>query len=334
MIANKQLSNVEEKKTDWLWQPLIAFGTVTVIQGAQNTGKTSLLIKMMADLSRGIYPPTMRRGHLYEREMGEPVKIYYVSAENNMNDMVAPFFDLCGGDRHFVEYQDEKDGHFVLSGEEIRSCIEMTGARVIIVDPWRQFVDSSESIAEMIENVQKAAEETGAAVILADRYELSEEEMRALHTLLTMKVYEGESVNENEDRTIETTKMNMMGKEVMPAVIRQRGDSSLKYVDYPDMKSGKEIGLGRIINGVYMRPDEKYVPDSEENTTPSYGKKAMEAIRFLRRELSNGPIESNEMKKLINESGISMPTILRAKEAAGVISVRIGKHSVWQLKGE
>ena len=325
MIAKKQLSNVEEKKTDRLWQPLIAFGTVTVIQGAQNTGKTSLLIKMMADLSRGIYPPTLRRGHLYEREPSEPVKVYYVSAEDNMNDMVAPFFDLCGGDRHFVEYQDEKDGHFVLSGEEIRSCIEMTGARVIIVDPWRQFVDSSDS---MIENVQKAAEETGAAVILADRYELSEEEMRALHTLLTMKVYE------NEDRTIETTKMNMMGKEVMPAVIRQRGDSSLKYVDYPDMKSGKEIGLGRIINGVYMRPDEKYVPDSEENTTPSYGKKAMEAIRFLRRVLSDGPIESNEMKRLINESGISMPTILRAKDAAGVISVRVGKHSVWQLKGE
>ena len=131
MIANAPLKDVVNKEIEWLWKPLILLSKVTMIQGDTNVGKTNILLYIMSMLSRGDYPPTLYHGHLKPVEHGDPIKIYYVSRENGIDDTVAPFFDIFGGDRDYVEYQDEKKGHFILSGDEIRECVRVTGAQLI-----------------------------------------------------------------------------------------------------------------------------------------------------------------------------------------------------------
>lgn len=104
MISRGFLKDVEPKKISWLWRPFIAFGKVTLIQGDTGIGKTSLMVKFMADLSCGIRPPTMFHSQLRPQETGEPITTYYVSVENGIADTIIPLFDLVNGNKEYVQY--------------------------------------------------------------------------------------------------------------------------------------------------------------------------------------------------------------------------------------
>ena len=158
MVITGQLKDVVNKEIRWLWKPFIPFGKVTMIQGDTGIGKTHVLIKIMADISNGLYPPTMKADHLLPQVKGDPLKIFYVSVENGIDDTIAPVFDQFGGNRDNVLYQDEAQGHFVLNGDEIREVVKQTGANVIVIDPWQQFLDDMTSsnnigVREMIGDI-------------------------------------------------------------------------------------------------------------------------------------------------------------------------------------
>lgn len=175
MISRGYLKDVEPKEISWLWRPYIAFGKVTLIQGDTGIGKTSIMVKVMADLSNGLYPPTMFRERLLPQETGDPITTYYVSIENGIADTIVPLFNRVGGNNEFVQYQDEMKEHFVLTGDEVKECVRISGAKLIVVDPWQQFLDDASSsdnnaMRAMIRDVQNAAEETGAAVVLCGNY--------------------------------------------------------------------------------------------------------------------------------------------------------------------
>ena len=99
LVCPKKMKDVVNKEIRWLWKPFVAFGKVTLIQGKTGIGKTSLVIKIIADLSNGIYPPTMYRRRLQRQEHGKPLKTYYVTVDNGIDDTIAPLFDLYKGNR-------------------------------------------------------------------------------------------------------------------------------------------------------------------------------------------------------------------------------------------
>ena len=59
-----------------------------------------------------------------------------MSVENGIADTIVPLFKLVNGNTEYVQYQDETKEHFVLNGNEIRECVRLTGAKLIVVDPW------------------------------------------------------------------------------------------------------------------------------------------------------------------------------------------------------
>ena len=342
MIANAQLKDVVNKEIEWLWKPLIPLSKVTMIQGDTNVGKTNILLYVMSMLSRGDYPPTLYHGHLLPVKHGEPVKIYYVSRENGIDDTVAPFFDIFGGDRSYVEYQNEKAGHFILSGDEIRECVRITGAKLIVVDPWQQFIGNIASsdngkIRTLIADLQDAAEETGVSLVLAGNYTKqrngdilsgigASEIFNSMRSILTVKAVKT-PIGSPSIRILTASKMSFKGKETTPVGIRQIGDFGLELFDYQDwvdnggefddeIESGGMDGMDGIDEG-------DSVPLS----------KADEAVLFLKSSLKDGPLDSREIKKLAKEAGISMPTINRIKKEAGVVSrQQADRSSLWSLE--
>ena len=145
MIVGKTAVGVETKEIEWLWKPFIAFGKVTMIQGDTGVGKTSLMVKIVADCTNGLKPPTQFHGRLQAQEKGEPLTTFYVTTENGIEDTLIPMFDLYGGDREHLYYQDEDEGHFVLNGEEIRAVVRQIGAKLIVIDPRQEFLDDISS---------------------------------------------------------------------------------------------------------------------------------------------------------------------------------------------
>ena len=69
------IENVEMQQLSFLWYPFVPFGVPTVFQGQAGYGKTTIISKIAAELSHGIYPPRLRhgavkgRGYLTEWQM-------------------------------------------------------------------------------------------------------------------------------------------------------------------------------------------------------------------------------------------------------------------------
>ena len=305
MISRGYLKDVEPKEISWLWRPYIAFGKVTLIQGDTGIGKTSLMVKVMADLSNGLYPPTT----------------YYVSIENGIADTIVPLFNRVGGNNEFVQYQDEMKEHFVLTGDEVRECVRISGAKLIVVDPWQQFLDDASSsdnnaMRAMIRDVQNAAEETGAAVVLCGNYTKAvvrsdmgkgigaSELFNTLRSVLTVKY--GDSPSE---RCMIASKMSFLGKEVTPVRFVQDEDYRISYVfddEVDELEAGEEV--------------------------VESASKADLTAAFLADLLKDGPMDSNDVKRAVQASGFSMTTVQRVKDKIVVVERQPNKSSTWMLR--
>ena len=321
MISRGYLKNIEPKEISWLWRPYIAFGKVTLIQGDTGIGKTSLMVKVMADLSNGLYPPTMFRERLLPQETGDPITTYYVSIENGIADTIVPLFNRVGGNNEFVQYQDEMKEHFLLTGDEIRECVRISGAKLIVVDPWQQFLDDASSsdnnaMRAMIRDVQNAAEETGAAVVLCGNYTKAvvrsdmgkgigaSELFNTLRSVLTVKC--GDSPSE---RCMIASKMSFLGKEVTPVRFVQDEDYRISYVfddEVDELEAGEEV--------------------------VESASKADLTAAFLADLLKDGPMDSNDVKRAVQASGFSMTTVQRVKDKIVVVERQPDKSSVWMLR--
>ena len=321
MISRGYLKDVEPKEISWLWRPYIAFGKVTLIQGDTGIGKTSLMVKVMADLSNGLYPPTMFRERLLPQETGDPITTYYVSIENGIADTIVPLFNRVGGNNEFVQYQDEMKEHFVLTGDEVKECVRISGAKLIVVDPWQQFLDDASSsdnnaMRAMIRDVQNAAEETGAAVVLCGNYTKAvvrsdmgkgigaSELFNTLRSVLTVKY--GDSPSE---RCMIASKMSFLGKEVTPVRFVQDEDYRISYVfddEVDELEAGEEV--------------------------VESASKADLTAAFLADLLKDGPMDSNDVKRAVQASGFSMTTVQRVKDKIVVVERQPDKSSVWMLR--
>lgn len=51
------MEDVVSKEVEWLWYPYIPYGKITIIEGDPGEGKTTLVLKLAAALSRGLPPP-------------------------------------------------------------------------------------------------------------------------------------------------------------------------------------------------------------------------------------------------------------------------------------
>ena len=338
MISRGFLKDVEPKEIEWLWAPFIAFGKVTLIQGDTGIGKTSLMVKIMSDLSQSLYPPTMFRTHLLPQKRSEPVTTYYVSVENGMNDTIVILFDLLGGNREYVQYQDEKKEHFVLTGDEIRECVRITGAKLIVVDPWQQFLDDTSSsdnnaMRSMIRDVQNAAEETGAAVVLCGNYTKAivrsdmgkgigaSELFNTLRSVLTVK-----NGDDPSERCMIASKMSFLGKEVTPVRFVQDEQYRIQYVyDYfPDMGIDQETRPEMELKTV------ESIDAGEADSDPL--PKAARTEAFLKELLKDGPMDSRDVKRAVDQSEFSMRTVNRIKDGIVVVERQSDRSSIWRLK--
>ncbi len=279
------------------------------------------MVKVMADLSNGLYPPTMFRERLLPQETGDPITTYYVSIENGIADTIVPLFNRVGGNNEFVQYQDEMKEHFVLTGDEVRECVRISGAKLIVVDPWQQFLDDASSsdnnaMRAMIRDVQNAAEETGAAVVLCGNYTKAvvrsdmgkgigaSELFNTLRSVLTVKY--GDSPSE---RCMIASKMSFLGKEVTPVRFVQDEDYRISYVfddEVDELEAGEEV--------------------------VESASKADLTAAFLADLLKDGPMDSNDVKRAVQASGFSMTTVQRVKDKIVVVERQPNKSSTWMLR--
>ena len=74
-------SDVTVEPIKWLWYPYIAIGKITLLQGDPGDGKSSMMIHLIAELSKGGALPD-------GRAIGQPRKVIYQCAEDGAKDTI------------------------------------------------------------------------------------------------------------------------------------------------------------------------------------------------------------------------------------------------------
>ncbi|MGI6316441.1 MAG: AAA family ATPase [Christensenellales bacterium] len=159
-----RMSEIDTLTVEWLWEPYIPFGKVTIVQGNPGEGKTTFALRLAAACTTGHTLPNMNPL--------PPFNVIYQTAEDGLGDTVKPRLIEADADLDRVLVIDEAKRELSLSDERIEKAITQTGARLIVLDPIQAYVgektdmNKANEIRPIFRRLADVAERTGCAVIL------------------------------------------------------------------------------------------------------------------------------------------------------------------------
>lgn len=133
-------SDVEATAVRWLWYPFIAVGKITLLQGDPGDGKSTMMMNLIAELSKG---GTMPDG----KQVGIPQKIIYQCSEDDASDTIKPRLETCGTDcRNVAFINEEMNSGLTLDDERIRKAIIQFRPKLVVIDPIQAYLGSDSDL--------------------------------------------------------------------------------------------------------------------------------------------------------------------------------------------
>lgn len=159
------MDEVEVQEVEWLWYPYVPYGKLTIIHGDAGEGKTTLILRLAALLSRGENLP-------YDEETREPISIIYQTAEDGIADTIKPRLLAADADCTKIKVIDETECPLTMLDERVEQAIAETGARMIILDPMQAYIGArvdmnrANEVRHVLSRLRGIAEAYRCAVIL------------------------------------------------------------------------------------------------------------------------------------------------------------------------
>ena len=184
------METVEVEQIKWLFYPFIPFGKVTIIQGDPGEGKTTMVLQIIAKLTRGekILPEQEQETEensgaemvvdsdlkLSESPM-EPVNVIYQTAEDGLGDTIKPRLLAAGADCSRVMVIDDREQPLTMLDIRLEDAIMQTKSRLVVLDPIQGFLGAevdmhrANEIRPLMKRVAVLAEKYHCAIILIGR---------------------------------------------------------------------------------------------------------------------------------------------------------------------
>ncbi|HHY94539.1 MAG TPA: AAA family ATPase, partial [Firmicutes bacterium] len=310
-----RLADVEPEEVCWLWEPYIARGKLTNLEGDPGVGKSWLALTLAAIVSKG-WPFPGPDGIPRQEQVREPANVLYLSAEDGVADTIRVRLDAAGADvgRVYVltgwtaqtESGDKLDGYVTL--QDI-TLLEEALARVrptlLVVDPVQGFlggVDAwrAEQVRPILSHLGELAARHGCAVLLIRHLSKSAKDKA---------VYRG----------LGSIDFAAAARSVL-AVVRKDEDRGVVHIKSSLAPEGPSIGFdireGRF---VWTGPSKLTKVDVNAPEAPPEDRtQAEECADFLREMLADGPRPAQELIRAAKRLGHSERTIDNAKVLAGV----------------
>ena len=160
------MEDVVSKEVEWLWYPYIPYGKITIVEGDPGEGKTTLVLKLAAALSRGLPLPCDD-----DRER-EPIHIIYQTAEDGIDDTIKPRLEKAGADCSMIRVIDETEKELSMTDDRLEQASVETGARLVILDPIQAYIGAkvdmhrANEIRPVLKHLGMIAEKYNCAIVL------------------------------------------------------------------------------------------------------------------------------------------------------------------------
>jgi hypothetical protein len=315
-----RLSDVQARGVNWLWEPFIPAGMLSMLSGDPGAGKSFIALAVCADLSRG----KLRDGRIVE-----PQNSLYLSVENPLAETIRPRFDSLGGDPSrffalngtlFAEDGEEQRGAVTLADISILdAAIAETKARLIVVDPIQSYFGAnidlhrSNETRPILDGLSKLAESHGCAILLLRH--LSKQGggkaiQRGLGSIdltgaVRSEMLAGSLPDDPEARALVAIKSNVG-------------------------RMGRTLGYSIDGEGRFAWTGESQITALELLASPEGpDRKLTEATQWLSEKLKAGTLEQREIKEQAEAAGISYRTLVRAKVALRICSRKAAFGGGW-----
>ena len=317
------MEQVEIEKIDWLLYPFIPFGKVTIVQGDPGEGKTTMVLQIIAKLTKGeaVLPSGSDEPALEGKTMAlEPVNVIYQTAEDGLGDTIKPRLLSAGADCSRVMVIDDNDQALTMMDARLEEAIIQTKARLVVLDPIQGFLGTdvdmrrANEIRPLMKRVAVLAEKYHCAIILIGHMNKN-------------------SNGKSSYRGLGSIDFQAAARSVL-IVGRIKDETEIRVVCHvksslaPEGKSiafrlDKETGFEWI--GEYdISADDLLSGDSR-------GQKSRKAKEFLLEILANGGMAQKKIEEEAERRGIKKKTLRNAKLELEIDSVKRGNQWFWML---
>ena len=330
------METVEVEQIEWLFYPFIPFGKVTIIQGDPGEGKTTMVLQIIAKLTRGekILPEQEQETEensgaemvvdsdlkLSESPM-EPVNVIYQTAEDGLGDTIKPRLLAAGADCSRVLVIDDREQPLTMLVIRLEEAIVQTKARLVVLDPIQGFLGAEVDIMHRANEIRPLMKRVA---MLAEKY----------HCAIILIGHMNKNSNgKSSYRGLGSIDFQAAARSVL-IVGRIKDEPEIRVVCHvksslaPEGKSiafrlDKETGFEWI--GEYdISADDLLSGDSR-------GQKSRKAKEFLLEILANGGMAQRKIEEEAEKRGIKKKTLRNAKLELEIDSVKRGNQWFWML---
>ena len=317
------MEQVEVEKIDWLLYPFIPFGKVTIVQGDPGEGKTTMVLQIIAKLTKGeaVLPSGSDEPALEEKTMDlEPVNVIYQTAEDGLGDTIKPRLLSAGADCSRVMVIDDNDQALTMMDARLEEAIIKTKARLVVLDPIQGFLGAAvdmhraNEIRPLMKRIAVLAEKYHCAIILIGHMNKNSNGKSSYRGLGSIDfqaaarsvLIVGRIKDEPEIRVVCHVKSSLApeGKSI---AFRLDKDTGFEWIGEYD------ISADDLLSG------------------DNRGQKIHAAKEFLKEILASGSVAQTKVAEEAESRRIKKKTLWNAKKELEIDSVKIGNQWFWML---
>lgn len=307
---------VKSEPINWLWYPYIALGKVTLLQGDPGDGKSTMMMHLIAEISKGGTTPD---GVQY----GRPHRVIYQCSEDGAGDTIKPRLEKSGADCWNIAFiNEEEHSGLTLDDERLRQTIESYRPRLVVIDPVQAYI-GSDSDLQIAARARKLMRRIGlwaatydCAIVLIGHLNKREGSKGLYRSLGSIDVVAAARSVLQVDRDEEDSDIRIM---------RQIKNSLAPVGEDIRFEIRRDTGFRWLIEDQFGNTKE---PEVKPGTMLELPKSKHElAAMILTRLLADGDIEAKTVKKELSKYRIGEKTLQEVKAALGITSYR--KMRVW-----